>query len=72
MSSAFHRYGVMLTPDWLVTYYDGRELSRFPMQQQWRTPVYMLVDLEMHEKNLKAATNPSVMLVDDVRAYAHN
>ena len=72
MSSAFHRYGVMLTPEWLITYYDGQELSRFPMQPQWRTPVYMLVDLDMQEKNLKAATSPSVMLVDYVRAYARN
>ncbi len=70
MADGFHRYGVMLTQDWLVTYYDGVELSRFPMQPQYRTPVYMLVNLAMHEKNLDHATSPSVMLVDYVRAYA--
>ena len=72
MASGFHRYGVMLTPDWLVTYYDGMELSRFPMQPQYRTPVYMLVNLTMHAKNLDHASSPSVMLVDYVRAYARS
>ena len=70
MSSDFHRYGVMLTSEWVITYYDGQELSRFPTPAQYRTPVYMLVDLAMHDKNLKAAKSPSVMLVDYVRAYA--
>lgn len=70
MFSDFHRYGVMLTPDWVITYYDGRELSRFPMLPQYKTPVYMLVNLTMHARNLAQATSPSVMLVDYVRAYA--
>ena len=70
MSSAYHRYGAMLTPDWVIIYYDGMEISRFPMLPQYRTPVYMLVDLTMHEKNLAQATSPSTMLVDYVRAYA--
>ncbi len=70
MSSDYHRYGAMLTPDWVMIYYDGNEISRFPMLLQYRTPVYMLVDLTMHAKNLAQATNPSTMLVDYVRAYA--
>lgn len=70
MSSAFHRYGALISPEWVITYYDGRELARFPTPPQYRTPVYMLVDLAMHEKNIGQATSPSVMLVDYVRAYA--
>ena len=70
MASDYHRYGVMLTPQWVVIYYDGLELSRFPMLDQYRTPVYMLVDLAMHEKGLANAKNPSTMLIDYVRAYA--
>ncbi len=69
MASAYHRYGAMLTPDWVIIYYDGLEISRFPMLAQYRTPVYMLVDLTMHEKNLAQATSPSTMLIDYVRAY---
>ena len=69
MSSAYHRYGALLTPDWVIVYYDGRELSRFPMLAQYRTPVYMLVDMAMHEKGLAQATSPSTMMVDYVRAY---
>ena len=69
MSSDYHRYGAMLTPEWVIIYYDGMEISRFPMLPQYRTPVYMLVDLTMHEKNLAQATSPSTMLVDYVRAY---
>ena len=70
MSSAYHRYGAMLTPDWVIIYYDGRELSRFPMLPQYRTPFYMLVDMAMHEKGLAQATSPSTLMVDYVRAYA--
>ena len=69
MSSDYHRYGAMLTPDWVVIYYDGREISRFPMLAQYRTPVYMLVDLAMHEKGLAQATSPSILMIDYVRAY---
>jgi beta-glucanase (GH16 family) len=54
----------------VITYYDGAEMARFPAPPQYRTPVYMLVNLTMHEKELAQATNPSVMLVDYVRAYA--
>ena len=69
MATAYHRYGAMLTPDWVIIYFDGRELSRFPMLGQYRTPVYMLVDMAMHEKGLAQATSPSTMMVDYVRAY---
>ncbi len=69
MSSAYHRYGAMLTPEWVIIYYDGLEISRFPSLPQYRAPVYMLIDLAMHEKGLDHATNPSIMLVDYVRAY---
>ncbi len=69
MSSGYHRYGAMLTPQWVIIYYDGMEISRFPMLPQYKTPVYMLVNLTMHAKNLDRATNPSTLLVDYVRAY---
>ena len=70
MSSAYHRYGCLLTPDWVVMYYDGGEIARIRSMPQYRTPVYMLVNLAMHENNIAHATSPSVMLVDYVRAYA--
>ena len=70
MSSDYHRYGAMLTPQWVIIYYDGNEISRFPMLRQYHTPVYMLVNLTMHAKNLAQATSPLTMLVDYVRAYA--
>ena len=70
MASAYHRYGMMLTPQWVIVYYDGLQLSRFPMLDRYRTPVYMLVDLTMHEKDLSSAKSPSTMLVDYVRAYS--
>ena len=70
MSSAYHRYGCLVKPDWVVMYYDGAEIARIRSMPQYRTPVYMLVNLAMHEKNIGHATSPSVMLVDYVRAYA--
>ena len=44
---AFHTYGARITADWITVYYDGQELSRFPMSDAFRTPLYMLVSLAM-------------------------
>ena len=28
---SFHTYGAMITQDWITVFYDGKELSRFPI-----------------------------------------
>lgn len=66
----FHRYGVLVDPEWVTIYYDRRPLTRFPTQDAYRGPMYLLVDLTMHPKGLEEADNPSIFTVDYVRVYA--
>ena len=40
----FHSYGGEITPEWVIIYFDRKELGRFPMVDEWKTPLYMLVD----------------------------
>ncbi|CAN7704737.1 family 16 glycosylhydrolase [Mesorhizobium amorphae] len=67
---AFHTYGARITTDWITVYYDGKELSRFPMSESFRTPLYMLVSLAMNPKEVEQASGTYKMVVDYVRAYA--
>ncbi|MER9876347.1 family 16 glycosylhydrolase [Mesorhizobium sp. M0195] len=67
---AFHTYGARITTDWITVYYDGQELSRFPMSEFFRTPLYMVVSLAMNPKEVEQASGTYKMVVDYVRAYA--
>ena len=66
----FHTYGARITTDWITVYFDGKELSRFPMSESFRTPLYMLVSLAMNPKEVEQASGTYNMVVDYVRAYA--
>jgi beta-glucanase (GH16 family) len=70
MSDGFHRYGVMITPQWVTFYYDGLQSFRFPTLDIYKVPVYMVVDLAMTPQTLNQADNPSDLQIDYVRAYA--
>src|SRR5262249_9798614 len=67
---AFHTYGAMLTTDWIIVYFDGKELSRFPMDDFFRTPLYMVVTLAMDPSSVTQASGTYDIVVDYVRAYA--
>ena len=67
--SGYHAYGVMITPEWIITYYDRKELERFSTLPEFKTPHYMLVSLAI-EKRQPTATSPKIMKVNYVRAYA--
>lgn len=67
---AFHTYGAMITTDWITIFYDGVELSRFPMSDLFRTPYYMLVSLAMTPSGVAQASGTYEMVLDYVRAYA--
>ena len=41
----FHCYGGEITPQWVIMYFDRKEQARFPTMEEWKTPLYMLVDL---------------------------
>ena len=66
----FHRYGCMVTPDWITIYLDGKELSRFPTFPEAKLPLYMRVTLAMQNEFVASATSPTRLWVDYVRAYA--
>jgi len=66
----FHTYGSELTPEWVIMYFDRREIGRIKTLPEWRTPLYMVVDLALFEKEAGAAESPKDLVVDSVAAYA--
>jgi beta-glucanase (GH16 family) len=69
LSQDFHRYGVLVDPEWVVFYVDGSEIYRFPTLKEYQTPFYLVVDLGMTDKTLAKAASPSDMVVDYVHVY---
>ncbi|HVZ28917.1 MAG TPA: glycoside hydrolase family 16 protein [Asticcacaulis sp.] len=67
--NAYHTYGALVTPDWVVIYYDRHELMRFPSQPEYGKPLFILVDLANNHHETQDST-PSVMTVDYVRAWS--
>jgi len=65
----FHTYGGLVTPDWLITYFDGKEVARMPTGNEFDTPLYMVVDLAMNSGEVNQAAGTYAMVVDYVRAY---
>jgi beta-glucanase (GH16 family) len=68
----FHRYGCMVTRDWITIYLDRKELSRFPTFPEARRPLFMRVTLAMQDEFVAKATSPTRLRVDYVRAYARS
>lgn len=65
-----HTYGALLTDDFLIVYYEGIEVGRFPMNDYFRTPVYMLADLAMSTKEPPDYTTRKDMVIGYIRAMA--
>ncbi len=68
----WHTYSALMNEDSLIIYYEGLELGRFPMNDYFRTPVYMLVDLALNLKETPDYTTPKDMIVQYVRAMARH
>ena len=68
--NGFHTYGTMVTPEWIITYFDGVELTRTSSTKYINTPFYMIVDLAMTEHGVKDPNAVYDMKVDYIRAYA--
>lgn len=65
----FHSYGAEITPEWVITYFDRREVARFRTLPEYKTPLYMVVDLAIFKDEADVATSPKEMVVDSVTAY---
>jgi beta-glucanase (GH16 family) len=67
---SFHRYGCLVTPNWIIIYLDGKEVSRFPTYPEAKRPLFMRITLAMQDEFVAKASSPTRLRVDYVRAYA--
>lgn len=65
----FHRYGCKVTERLIIIYFDGIEVARFPTYPEAKTPLYMLVSLQM-QRGFEKQASTTHLHVDWVRAYA--
>ncbi len=65
----FHQYGGEITPEWVIMYFDRKEVARFPTMEEWKTPIYLLLDVILHAKGEANAELPIDMIVKNVSAY---
>ena len=71
MADDFHRYGVMVEPDFISFYFDGVPLRKVKTPEEAKVPMYLLVDLALGSGwPIDKTPNPSYMYVDYIRAYA--
>jgi hypothetical protein len=66
----FHSYGAEVSPDWVIFYFDRHELGRFQTLPEFETPLYMVVDLAIFEKEAGMAESPKELLIAGVSAYS--
>ena len=72
MTDDFHMYGVMVEDDFLTFYFDGVELRKDRTPDEAKVPLYLMVNLALGGGwPIDQTPNPSIMLVDYVRAYSH-
>jgi len=65
----FHTYGVEVTPDLVIGYFDRKETGRFPTLPEFKTPLYMLITNAVFPKQADLGQSPMKMVVDYVAAY---
>ncbi len=71
MTDDFHTYGVSVEDDVIIFYFDRVELRRCKTPKEAKVPLYLMVDLALGGGwPIDRTPDPSVMLVDYVRAYA--
>ncbi|MET0238385.1 MAG: family 16 glycosylhydrolase [Sphingobium sp.] len=68
---AYHTFGTMITDQWIVTYYDGKEMARVAANEYTRAPFHMIVDLAMSDDSRADPNAVYDMKVDYIRAYAN-
>lgn len=71
MAADFHRYGALVTAEHIIFYFDGVELRRVKTPDEFKQPLYLLVNLALGGGwPIDKTPDPSCMYVDYVRAYA--
>ena len=73
MTDDFHRYGVLVSAESCVFYFDGSELRRIKTPEEAKVPLYVLIDLALGGGwPMDKTPTPSYLYVDYVRVYAKN
>lgn len=65
----YHTYGVSVESDWIVYYFDRRELARFPTPPEAKKPLFILVDLALNPSEASRAIGISEVGIDYIRVY---
>lgn len=65
----YHTYGAMVTPDWVINMFDGREMFRFPTPIEMKQPLWLLLDLAMHTGEVSQASGVYDLTIDYVKVY---
>lgn len=66
----FHTYGAEISPEWVIFYYDRKEVGRVPTLPEFKQPLYMLVDLARYKS--KEPTDNSThgqIIVDYIKVW---
>jgi Ca2+-binding RTX toxin-like protein len=67
----FHTYGTMITPQWIISYFDGAEVARVAASDYTKSPFYMIFNLAMSDNGVKDPSAVYDMHVDYIRAYSN-
>ncbi|NVN11474.1 glycoside hydrolase family 16 protein [Nguyenibacter vanlangensis] len=67
---AFHTYGTLVTPQWVVFYLDRKEIWRSPTPPEHKRPFMFLINLALGSGwPIDKTLNPAVMQIDYARVY---
>lgn len=71
VTSDFHNYGCMVTPEWIIMYFDGVEVWRVKTPPEHNKPLMILVNLALGGGwPIDKVQSPTYMYIDWIRAYA--
>ncbi|MGB9876307.1 MAG: glycoside hydrolase family 16 protein [bacterium] len=71
VSDDFHNYGCLVTPQWIIMYFDGIGVWRVKTPPEHNKPLMILLNLALGGGwPIDEVKSPTYMLVDWVRAYA--
>lgn len=65
----WHTHGVLLTDDWMIFYMDRVELSRLPMRDEFRQPMFVLLSNQLLPQEAASVSPPVHAYVDYVRVW---
>lgn len=72
MFDGYHTFGALVTPKTIIYYYDRKELARVPTPPEFKTPLYVLMDMTVLPKLYGYAKGKIAMNVDYVRVWQKN